>query len=167
MAASRTKEAYNRYIYDFISEVYVECPSCGKRAIVKANQFSFAKMTNDVKMICEKCGYNKYLDKMPTSILYGFDKKGTNNNYLAIGCSVDPFFHLPLWLAQNCCSNVLWAYNYKHLEFLKDHVEAKLRERNTVEMSNRSLGSRLPQWIISKNNRETILKTVEFLMSKT
>jgi hypothetical protein len=41
-----------------------------------------------------------------------------------------------------------------------------LRERNDVEYSNKSLGSRLPKWMTSKKNREEVLKAIDKLKNK-
>ena len=83
-----------------------------------------------------------------------------------MGTSVNSYFHLPLWQTINCCNNIFWAYNYEHLEFLKNHIESKLRERNLDEISNKSIGSRLPKWMTSKKNRETVLKIIQQLSIK-
>lgn len=59
-------------------------------------------------------------------------------------------FCFPLWLRTDFEGHVLWAYNIKHLDFLRDHIDAKLRERNGQELFNKSLGSRLPKWMTAK-----------------
>ncbi len=53
-----------------------------------------------------------------------------------------------------------------YIEFLKLHIEAKLRERNGQELANKSLGSRLPKWMNSKKNREPLLKSLTELQYK-
>jgi len=60
-------------------------------------------------------------------------------------------------------NNQLWAYNYKHLRFLREHVEAQLRERNEVAIRNQRLGSRLPKWMLAKKHRERVLKSIKHL----
>ena len=119
-----------------------------------------------IKLVCAKCGYNKILDEKPEEVLYASAYKVTTGRYLITGGAIDPYFHLPLWLSVNCCDNNFWAYNNEHLDFLNEHVSAKLRERNTQEMSNRSIGSRLPKWITSKKNRDIILKAIHQLKNK-
>ncbi|MFD2725028.1 hypothetical protein [Hyunsoonleella rubra] len=83
-----------------------------------------------------------------------------------IGGGIDPFFHLPLWLTENISGNLFWAYNIDHIEFLEKHIQAKLRERNGIKYRNKSIGSRLPKWMVSKKNRDSILKTINKLKSK-
>lgn len=167
MTTFRTKDSYQKHVYDFIKDIYVVCPSCGGQAIIITPEFSVRKANEqEIKLICTKCGHNKRLQEKPDSILHSSPNKIIRGKYLIIGGAIDPYFHLPLWLTINCCENILWAYNYEHLEFLKVHVEAKLRERNTQEMANNSLGSRLPKWMTSKKNRVIILKAINHLKAK-
>ncbi len=83
-----------------------------------------------------------------------------------MGTSVNSYFHLPLWQTINCCNNILWAYNNDHLGELKNHVESKLCKREITEKSNKTIGSRLPSWMSSKANRETVLKAIQILKQK-
>jgi hypothetical protein len=69
-----------------------------------------------------------------------------------------------LWLKTNCCGNTLWAYNKEHLDFLESYVSASIREQ--VPNINKSLASRLPTWIKSAKNRETVLKCINKLRKK-
>jgi hypothetical protein len=61
---------------------------------------------------------------------------------------------------------LLWAYNREHLDFLEQHVAAKLRERNGFNFNVKSIGARLPKWMTAANNREAVLKTMEKLRMK-
>lgn len=72
---------------------------------------------------------------------------------------------LPLWLQMPCNGHTLWAYNLKHLSFIEAYVTATDRRRSKDEYgwSNRSLASRLPQWIRSSKNRDAILKAIQSL----
>lgn len=167
MTTERKKDSYQKTVYDFIKNIYVVCPSCGRKAVIKAPDFSFGKKDeHEIKLICSACGYNKRLEEKPDTVLHKSAHKIITGKYLVIGGAIDPYFHLPLWLMENCCDNILWAYNYEHLDFLIGHVGAKLRERNAQEKSNRSLGSRLPKWMTSKKNRETILNALTRLKSR-
>ncbi len=64
-------------------------------------------------------------------------------------------------------AGLLWAYNYKHLDFIENHIKAELRTRENSAIKNRSLGSRLPKWMSSKKNRKELLKGIEKLKKKT
>ena len=167
MPTSRNKDSYDKKTADFIKDVYVVCPSCQGKAFIRAPELKFDKKAEpDIRLVCTNCGYNKRLDEKPDTFIYQSSRKTVTGKYLLLGAAIDPYFHQPLWLSTDCCDNTLWAYNYDHLEFLQQHVEAKLRERNTKEMSNSSLGSRLPRWMTSKKNRETVLKALEQLRSR-
>lgn len=164
----RIKDSYQKYVYDFLKfDILVTCPTCSKQAIVKTDSLSFKNIDeSDVKVICTGCGFNKRLAEKPTSILYSSNEKTITGRHYVVGTAVDPFFYLPLWLKTDCEGNLLWAYNFEHLKFLKDHVEAKLRERNGQDLANKSLGSRLPKWMTSKRNREIVLKKINELQNK-
>lgn len=164
MTTLRFKNAYQTLTYDFIKDVLVECPKCEQKAIVKASKYSFGEHNDeDVRLICTSCGYNKMLIEKPTSILYVSNRKIIRGRHLYIGGSIDPFFHLPLWLTAEVNGHLLWAYNLDHLDFLEKHISARLRERDTNEKRNKSLGSRLPKWMTSKKNRELLLRAIKRL----
>ncbi len=76
----------------------------------------------------------------------------------------DPDFGLPLWLQTPCCGETLWATNKRHLAFLRNFVEATLRERKPN--INSSLISRLPKWIKSAKNRSSLLVGLARLESR-
>lgn len=165
---SKTKDSYQTFVYDFIKfDIPVECPNCSKQAIVKPDNFSFGKIgASDIKIICPNCGYSKKLTEKPDLILHSSNSKVIKGKYYVVGGAIDPFFHLPLWLKTDFEKHTLWAYNLEHLNFLRGHIEAKLRERNGQEVFNKSLGSRLPKWMTSKNNRASLLKKINELQNK-
>lgn len=164
----RAKDSYQTFVYDFMQfDILVACPNCSKQAIVKPGNFSFTHIgQSDVKVVCPNCGYNKDLSEKPDSILYSSKDKLIAGRHYVIGGAIDPFFYLPLWLKTDVEGHTLWAYNLKHLDFLRGHIEAKLRERNGQELFNKSLGSRLPQWMTAKKNREILLKKINELQHK-
>ena len=73
--------------------------------------------------------------------------------------AVDDYFHLPLWIQSPCCGHTLWAYNWRHLEFIESFVKAALRDRrqDSFGWSKRSMVTRLPRWMKAATNREQIL----------
>ena len=168
MTTKRITDSYEQYIYDFMRDIYVICPSCGGQGLVKSPAFDVRnKEEQGIKFICASCGHSKRLDEKPVAVLSGSAHNVITGRYLIIGAAIDPYFHLPLWLTTNCCDHLLWAYNYEHLDFLQRHVASKLRERDTQNMLNKSLGSRLPKWMTSKKNREAVLKGIEHLAKKS
>lgn len=160
----RNTSGYETFIYQLAKDVLVVCPSCGGRAMVNTNGFAYPQnQKGDIKVICTRCGFNKVLHRKPTVVIRGVPKKSSEGKHMIFGAPIDPFFHLPLWLTGRVQGNLLWAYNHEHLEFLKQFIEAKLRERNGKKLTNGSVGSRLPKWMTSKNNRITMLKAIERL----
>ncbi|WP_414496059.1 hypothetical protein [Stenotrophomonas maltophilia] len=78
--------------------------------------------------------------------------------------AIDPHFGLPLRLVEKTAAGVLWAYNEAHLQALHDYAAAPLRERAGV--TNRSMFSRLPQWMKLGRNRVLLQRTVERLQRR-
>lgn len=76
----------------------------------------------------------------------------------------DPFLNLPLWLSCKVKKNILWAYNYEHLQYIKGYVQAKLRTRYNGDYS--TMVEKLPSWMKSEKNREDIIKRIEKLEIK-
>ncbi len=153
---ARNKHTYGTQIYQFAKDILVVCPGCEGKALVRTGNFQDMKFeVKDVKITCSGCGYNKALGTVPM-----------RGKHLIFGAPLDPFFHLPVWLQADFFGQLLWAYNLAHLDFLAEHVGAKLRERNGFQFNVKSVGARLPRWMTSKNNREAVLKAMEKLREK-
>lgn len=139
-------------IYDFGDEFFVVCPKCGGMAKVVSVPVNSEKLNSKLfaprNLICPNCVH----------------RATWQGGEIAIGGSFDWYFKLPLWLQISCCGKTLWAYNEKHLDFLENYVKAKLRER--TPSINKSLASRLPQWIKSAKNRDDIVKAIGKLRNK-
>ena len=80
------------------------------------------------------------------------------------GDATDLHFNLPLWLQDTVKSDLFWAYNYEHLDYLKRYITAKVRERASPTYM--TLIARLPNFIKSAKNREALLKLIEKLEIK-
>jgi hypothetical protein len=74
---------------------------------------------------------------------------------------VDNCFGLPLWLQSPCAGRTMWAFNARHLAYLKDFLEAELRERRGT--ANASVISRLPAWLKSAKHRDEALRAMRRL----
>lgn len=74
---------------------------------------------------------------------------------------VDNCFGLPLWLQTPCAGHTLWAFNARHLAYIKQFLEAGLRERRGT--ANASVISRLPVWMKDAKRRDHALRAVERL----
>lgn len=166
--AIRSNLGYQTFIYQLARDVLVVCPVCSGCATVKANGFPFPRNQYDeIKIVCTQCGFNKVLPRNPTVLVNAgrVPSKRTEGKHLIFGVPIDPFFHLSLWITANVRGNLLWAYNYEHLKFLRQFVEAELRERNGVKSTNGSIGSRLPKWMTSRKNRKDVLRVLEKLLT--
>ena len=159
----RSKHTYETLLYQFAKDILVVCPQCSEQAIVRTGDFETLKKTHyDIKVVCSACGYNKTLEKVSPRQ----EPKQKQGNLLIFGAPIDPFFHLPVWLQADFSGQTLWAYNQEHLDFLADHIGAKLRERNGFAFRVRSIGARLPRWMSSAGNREALLKEIEGLRER-
>lgn len=159
----RTKHTYRVQIYDFVKDILVICPRCKGKALVQTGDFHTPKYTVDeIKVTCLKCGFNKVMENVQKLR----DEKQKRGRILIFGAPIDPFFHLHVWLSAEISGELLWAYNLEHLEFLADHVHAKLRERNGLTHNVKSIGAQLPRWMTAAKNRDEILKAIEKLKQK-
>ena len=137
-------------VQSFQDQVLVRCPHCASCAVVRCTtpeNFRFSPR----RFSCKACG--SYKDWAESTISRTWKNEPP----------VDDYFHYPLWLQAPCCGQTLWAYNFKHLDFIEAFVSARLRESQRDEndlWSNRSLFSRLPRWIQSAKNREAVLKVI-------
>lgn len=143
---SRSKSGYDKFLGEFAGLIYVVCPTCHQRAIVENPQMS----SGAYRITCSHCGFSRVTNAFQFS-------------RISRVTVADPYFGLPLWLTTRCGNNQLWAYNYEHLRFLREHIEAQLRERNGLAMRNQSLGSRLPKWMLTKKHRQSVIKSIEYL----
>ncbi|HEY9116568.1 MAG TPA: hypothetical protein VIN11_02015 [Roseivirga sp.] len=150
------------YLEKFINEIDVVCPKCSKKAIVRSNPNNRAR----TQMICLQCGTSKQWEGESNIIMSStkFDLPG-----ILMGQPVDCYFQLPLWFVTDFKEHQLFAYNLEHLKFLKNYIQDPLRERKENEhgWSNRSLESRLPKWMLSAKNRESLLKKIKGLEAKS
>lgn len=159
----RSKDSYETYLLDFMEEIFIVCPTCSAKAIVKAKGVNITNLDRSaVRIVCIGCGFSKSLDEVAPNAR----RKRMSIMTFTIGNGIDPYFSQPLWLVKKFGEHMLWVYNYRHLDFLEHHIQAKLRERNLNKKANRSLGSRLPKWMTSKKNRESVLETLKQLREK-
>ncbi len=105
-----------------------------------------------MKIKCNVCGEEKFY---PT--VYALTYADSNQ-------ATDPYFGLQLWLQIGYDNNILWAYNFDHLNYLKEYVGAKLRE--AVSGGKYSLARKLPNFIKIAKNRGGILKAINKLEKK-
>ncbi|GGD72633.1 hypothetical protein GCM10011514_40920 [Emticicia aquatilis] len=125
------------------------CYECGNKIY---QELAYIKSKFEaLKINCSKCK-NELIAK-PKFIEVEFIYKGTE--------IVDPYFGCSLWLQTKFKNDVLWAFNHEHLNYIKNYVTAKLRERQGNGYQ--TLAEVLPQFIKSSKNRIGILKAIEKL----
>lgn len=82
------------------------------------------------------------------------------------GLVTDRFFGLPLWLQTSFRDELLWAFNYEHLQLLHDYVAADLRERSPSAHRHYSVVNKLPEFIKKAKNRKAILACLNEMSKK-
>jgi hypothetical protein len=147
---------YHQLIHPTIEDpTLVICPGCSDMAkVLPAPDQSGASAA--LQLICSHCGLSKRKNSDSAPALR------------AARCPVDPFFARPLCLQISCRGELLWVHNRRHLDLLESYVAAELRERSQRDggWRNATIISRLPAWIKSAKNRESLLKALARLRIK-
>lgn len=153
-------------IADFYNEVLVVCPTCAGRAISICDQIK-----ETARLTCINCGYSK---EIPTRYSYAHVEKRQSGKSDEPH-SIEPktyqlitaahiYFNAELWLQAPFKEHVFWAYNHKHLNYLKRYIAASLRE--SADRSHYTLVEKLPKFIQAAGNRQALLKIIEQLEKK-
>lgn len=148
---------------DFTDHFLVVCPHCQACATVQP------QVEGGARLSCPHCGHSQQWQATEPGILYCQQQELYPPGQLAMGAPVDCFFHLPLWLQTQVKGHTLWAYNPRHLAWLKALVAADHRQRQQHDQhgwSNQALLSRLPKWLKAGNNRGSLLKAMAKLEKK-
>lgn len=146
MEETASSELSDKRLRDFLDEFLVVCPSCEQSARVCLLPDGHSQLS------CLKCGR------------VDIASARKRNFVTVLGGPVDPYFRLPLWLQLDCEGEILWAYNRRHLAFLKEFVGAKLRDVGPPRK--RNLGNQLPKWMLLAKNRDAVLQGIERLNAK-
>jgi hypothetical protein len=125
------------------------CGTCGQWLVASGRSRSRPPAANSIAVQCRGCG--------------GVTDLPVNWSPISLQ-AVDPYFGLPLWFRAACCGETLWAYNRRHLAFLRGFVGAKIRQR--YPNRNASMVSRLPNWMKKASNRAAILNCIADLENK-
>lgn len=150
-SCNHTEKAKDLKRYNII--VKRNCDNCGK-AFEKTIPNS-KERANEITIPCPHCGVTRTFEPR---------NEETQLQYNSRGSVCDPIFNLPLWLQTDVRGNVFWANNRNHLEHIREYVDSKLRERQTMEYT--TMVERLPNFIKSAKNRDHILKAIDKLMRK-
>lgn len=137
----------------FQLELRCNCSNCNSK--IEVNIPNINKPKESITVKCKTCGISQ--DYKPRNIriewIYEYN-----------GLPTEPYYQLPLWLFENVKGNSLWAYNYAHLDYLKSYISADLRERDDRKFW--TLVEKLPEWMQSAKNRESVLKGIGKLEKK-
>jgi hypothetical protein len=136
----------NQKLRDFLDEFLVVCPGCEKTGRVTLGKDGKAQLT------CTACGRTELANTRKWHYV------------TVIGAPIDPYFKLPLWLQIETRGEILWAYNRRHLAFLKQFVGSKLRDIG--QPGNPNLGNKLPKWMLLAKNRDAVLQGIARLNAK-
>lgn len=141
------------FLSDFMGELLVSCPRCQKQAHVHWIQSPETKSEAGChRLTCSHCGLVR--DQLA---IHPYD----------IGAEIRGL-GIQLWLVHACCGEQLWAMNEKHLNFLIDWIgrSQRPRQKNEHGYVNRSLESRLPQWMLEARHRQEVLACCESLKKR-
>lgn len=132
------------YLAQFMTTILVVCPVCTDCARVSRPG------PNPARLTCPHCAHTA--------------TQTTPNTYTIHPHGLDPYFNQPLWLTTTVRGHTLWAYNHDHLTFLKQLVQATLRQHTPNQ--NRTLSNRLPKWLLDKKNRPHVLRAINKLENR-
>jgi hypothetical protein len=147
------------------------CTRCGFNRAGWSMPSDIPVNTVETRRWCPRCGrwlekrYQRVLAKRREVVLSCPCKAQTTvalfQPAIHLGGPYDPYFGYPLWLRKNIGREVLWAYNLRHLSFLREFVRAGIRPR--TPHANGSLASRLPAWIMKGTRRPSVLRALAAL----
>lgn len=190
----------NYTIHNFQNIIFIECPKCSKRAIIKKvtpNSYWSERIINctnchfsqkgrkesfkvELNCNCSNCSaeINITIPKVnikkenisvkckSCEITQNYEPKNIPQEWIYLNNDTknENYFGLPLWLNTNFKDFNFWAFNYEHLEYLKNYISADLRERNNSTYS--TMVEKLPNWMKSSKNRGKLMKIIESLEIK-
>ena len=144
-----------RSLVHYLDRILVRCPKCGSTAHVtmvepppQPNRVNWSFSPR--QLTCTGC-----------TVQARWQAKTISFGRFAGGAPRDPYFGLPLRLQTTTRHGVIYAYNGDHLDWIEAYVGASLRERRPERGElNRSVASRLPQWVKLARNREDVLRAL-------
>lgn len=137
----------------FSVELKCHCSNCSSEIDVKIPNVNEKKSTIAIK--CSNCGETKVYEPRNIEQHWKYQDTGKPSEF---------YFGLPLWLSDNFKGNDFWAFNYDHLEYLKEYISADLREKNG--RTHWTLVEKLPEWMRSAKNRGKLIKLITELERK-
>lgn len=71
----------------------------------------------------------------------------------------DPHMGMELYYQKAIRGNILWVYNWDHLDYLRSYIKSKIRDRESTGFY--TLVARLPEFVKLAKNRDIILKALD------
>lgn len=139
----------SKRLSEFEAEVWVECPSCTRQALARAD-YGLRR----ARLFCSRCGYNKETSTETT--IFGMKAN--------VKKSAEEYFGAQMWFQHPFRDNTFWAYNPAHLAYLEQYISAILREHK--DRRHFTLLEKLPKFYHESKNRTALLKIIEKLKSK-
>ncbi|MHA6697266.1 hypothetical protein [Chryseobacterium sp. A321] len=139
----------NLQLQEFLHQVDVECPKCGKMATAIRDEEK--KMAT---LRCSHCGLLK-TKSMEVKIM------GKTALYKV---AAHEYFEVNLWYRTPFKDYQIVAYNLAHLLYLEQYIGAKLREHKDREHF--TLLEKLPKFYHEAKHRDALLKKIAQLKKK-
>lgn len=156
----------HRMLESFGYEFLVVCPNCkNKSRVISLGEHSPYRTGIIRRFLCTHCGMTKEIVPKRNCFNQPVISYGSkwDEGFINIGGAFDWYFGYPLYLQIPCCGHTLWAYNAEHLAYIKEYVEAELRENGAYYLS---VESRFPFWMKSAKNRDAVVKAILKLEQK-
>ncbi|MBV9881846.1 MAG: hypothetical protein JO276_02450 [Sphingomonadaceae bacterium] len=128
-----------------VGVLHSHCHNCGRRHPVAARRGRRFGGVLRAPVRCPGCGHVTRHVLRPA--------------YRDSAAGVDPWFGLPLFLAEPVGRQILWAYNPAHLALLEDYLGATLRKR-TLAPHKMTMLACLPRWMKGKAGRDRVLRAI-------
>lgn len=141
----------------------VVCPRCEGCAVVRLEAPGAAAVWQaERRLTCPGCGLvRRWTQEMAEAALAQAAPPALETQ--------EPHFGVDWWLQTPCRGRVLWACHAQHLQRLKEHTAALLRERRRdaeTGWANGSLLARLPRWMQQARHREDVLAGIARLEAR-
>lgn len=162
--------AMEGYFYERNKSAKFNCLDCGQTSPSEEEWFGYyiGYIGFDYKgRACGHCGsvFQKVFEKTQAPYKIGLakcpvckqEREYEINWYRYKGeTPTDPFFGLDLFFQKEVKNGLLWIYNLEHLSYLREYINSTIRKREAVGQS--SMVAKLPAFIISSKNKDTITK---------
>ncbi|WP_239255889.1 hypothetical protein [Listeria ilorinensis] len=172
--------AHPAYLTERSGEKKLFCPTCAYRNSVQIDHHPHIIHTFRYRFKCRSCGKFDRYDKNSRALLAISRRcpacqqenqpisteKVTSQlaepvaRYLKKG--IDPWTAQPLYFQDTIRGEIFFAYNRRHLTYLKKYVESDLRERPVFPVA-KTAGHTLPKSLKQAKNRMQLLQKIEKL----